>query len=245
MGLDFDIYDIKKKIDNYFLGNESKEELGKWAKIAYYDLLKGEYLQMEKIVSYPFLKVISNYHIEEEDIKDIFPVDEKEIELIRDILHGKYNETYSIDVCIPWRINDKYLGLDKIKRKQYIKIIDILSKYSNKEIFTKDDYKECVNTFKMPEDEPGTIQYILENNIKSLLKNNIDWEEGCLDIQQGMGIYVQKRKREVDIVNKIIRYLQCYIGERSVEVDIIFILGRPQVIFSMWFKKDYKLVDGK
>ena len=48
--MEFEIDDIKKNVNSYFLGNLSKEELGKWAKIAYYDLLKGEYLEIKKII---------------------------------------------------------------------------------------------------------------------------------------------------------------------------------------------------
>jgi hypothetical protein len=66
--MEFELDDIKKKIDDYFLGNLSKEELGEWAKKEYYDLLKGEFLELKKIIGYPFLKVISKFHIKEDDI---------------------------------------------------------------------------------------------------------------------------------------------------------------------------------
>lgn len=231
--MEFEIDDIKKKIDDYFLGNLSKEELGEWAKIAYYDLLKGEYLEIKKIMGYPFLKMISTFHIEEDDIRDIFPCSIEKIKFIRDVLSGNHNETYSIEIGIPWSINGEDLGLDKMKEAQYIKLISILNRYSNKQTFTKEDYTECVNTLKMTADKPGTIQSVLENYIKSFLKNSIDFEEQSLDLHQGMGIYVRKRKAENDMLNKVIAYLECYIGERNLGVDILFISGVPQIIFSV------------
>lgn len=231
--MQFELVDIKKKLDNYFLGNLSKEELGKWASFAYYDLLKGEYLELKKIMGYPFLKLISTFHIEAEDIRDIFPCSIEEIKFIRDVLSDKHNETYSIEIGIPWDINVESLGLDKEKKAQYIKLISILNKYSNNQTLTKEDYKECINTLKMAGDKPGTIQYILENYIKSFLKNNIDWEEQSLDLHRGIGLYVRKRKRESDMLNKVIAYLECYIGERNLGIDILFTSGVPQVIFTV------------
>lgn len=229
--MEFEIYDIKKKIDNYILGNLSKEELGEWAKIAYFDLLKGEYLEIKKIMGYPFLKKISTFHIEEDDIRDIFPCSIEEIKFIRDVLIGKHNEAYSIEIGIPWNINSENLGLDKRKKAQYINLISILNRYLNEQMFTKEDYKECINVLKMAADKPGTIQFILENYIKSFLKSNINCEEQSLDLHQGMGIYVRKRKTEIDMLNKVIAYLECYIGERNLVVDVLFISGIPQITF--------------
>lgn len=229
--MDFEITDIKKKIDNYFLGNLSKEELGDWAKIAYYDLLKGEYLEIKKIVVYPFLKMISTFHIHEDEVRDIFPCSIDEIKFIRDVLNGKHNEAYSIEIGIPWSINGDELGLDKRKKSQYIKLIGIFNRYLNKQTFTEEDYEECINAFNMSADKPGTIQFILENYIRSFLKNNIDWEEQSLDFHQGYGLYLRKRKTENDILKKVVAYLDCYIGERNFGVDILFISGEPQITF--------------
>ena len=42
----------------------SKKDIGKWAENAYYDLLKGSYVETSKIVLYPFLKTLSRIHID-------------------------------------------------------------------------------------------------------------------------------------------------------------------------------------
>lgn len=231
--MEFEINDIKKKIDAYLSGDLLKKDLGEWAKSAYYDLLKGGYLEVKKIIGYPFLKLISTIHIEEDDAKDIFPCTIDEITFIRDILSGDYNENYSIDISISWDIHSDNLGLDKRKKAQYIKLISILNRYSNNQKLTEEDYNECVNIFKMLPDKLDTIPFIIETYIKSFLKNSIDWEEHRLDLYQGMGIYMQKRKTEKDILDKLIAYLECYVGKRDFGVNVLFISGVPQIIFAV------------
>lgn len=231
--MEFELEDIKERLDNYFLGNLTKEELGKWASLAYYDLLKGEYLEIKKIIAYPFLKLISTFHIEADDAKDIFPCSIKKIRFIRDILSGKHNEAYSIEIGIPWDINAERFGLDSGKKAQYIKLISILNKYSNKQTLTEEDYEECINILKLTADKPGTIQSILENYITSFLKNNIDWEEKSLEFHQRIGLYVRKGRTEKDMLSKVIAYLECYIGERNLGVDILFTSGVPQIIITV------------
>ena len=118
--MEFEINDIKKNIDDFLSGDLLKKDLGEWAKSAYYDLLKGGYLEVKKIIGYPFLKVISKIHIEEDDTRDIFPCTLDEITFIRDILNGEYNENYSIDISISWDIHSDNLGLDKRKRHNIV-----------------------------------------------------------------------------------------------------------------------------
>ncbi|MEH2954821.1 hypothetical protein VV089_17825 [Candidatus Merdisoma sp. JLR.KK011] len=45
---------LKQKIDEYYKKNISKNELGRWAKEGYYTLMKGEYLEIEKLEIYHF-----------------------------------------------------------------------------------------------------------------------------------------------------------------------------------------------
>ena len=57
--MEYDAKILLQRIDDYFTGIISKTDLGKWANKAYYDILKGGYVENEKIVIYPFVKVIS------------------------------------------------------------------------------------------------------------------------------------------------------------------------------------------
>lgn len=60
----YNIEELCNYIDTYFSGKMSKKDIGKWAENAYYDLLKGSYVETSKIVLYPFLKTLSRIHID-------------------------------------------------------------------------------------------------------------------------------------------------------------------------------------
>ena len=51
---------LEEKIDSFFSGILSKDELGKWAEKAYFDLLRGGYVEIKKVKLYPFLKTLHN-----------------------------------------------------------------------------------------------------------------------------------------------------------------------------------------
>lgn len=229
----FAIDDLKMKINKFFLKEISKEDLGEWAKAAYHNLLKGGYLETKKIICYPFIKVVSTIHVEENDTKGVFPCSRKDIEFIRDVLSGKKNEVYSVDIGFPWKLNCEEFGLHRKKKEQYLKLICILKQYSNNQLLTKEDYEECINALNMEEDRPDTIQSVLDSYIKSFLKKSIDYEEQCLNLQQGMWLYIQKRKTDNEILYKMIKYLECYVGERNISLDISFKSGVSYLTYSV------------
>ena len=58
--MDYNIFDIRSKLEQYYDGQLSREELGSWNSNAYYDLLRGGYVELSKIQLYPFIKKLSN-----------------------------------------------------------------------------------------------------------------------------------------------------------------------------------------
>ena len=102
--MEYDVNELKIKVDEYFLGRLTKENLGKWAEKAYYELLKGGYVEKKKVVLYPFLKIISKFHNESNDIEDVYPCTEEEVKDIQQILHGNLEFDYQIEMAIPLHI---------------------------------------------------------------------------------------------------------------------------------------------
>jgi len=84
----FDLYEFSGRLNKYFHGELTKNDLGTWCEKAYYDLLKGGYVENKKIFLYPFLKTVSRFHIEENDAEDIYPSTEDELKHIQAILMG-------------------------------------------------------------------------------------------------------------------------------------------------------------
>ena len=70
--MEFGLFEFSDQLNKYFRGELTKNELGMWGEKAFYDLLKGGYIENKKIVLYPFLKTVSKFHIEENDAEDIY-----------------------------------------------------------------------------------------------------------------------------------------------------------------------------
>mgnify|MGYP001041126075 CR=1 FL=1 len=80
---------LELKLNQYFKGELLKEEMGIWSMKAYYALMKGEYIQLEKLQVYHFLKTISTFHVIPNDITEEYPCTEKKVKDILEILKGK------------------------------------------------------------------------------------------------------------------------------------------------------------
>ncbi len=77
--MEFNCNELKNKVSSYCSHKLSKQELGRWASEAYYDLLRGGYLETEKVTLYSFLKVLSQIHIPCCEKDDIYPSEENDV----------------------------------------------------------------------------------------------------------------------------------------------------------------------
>lgn len=92
---------LQEKLRTYFNGELTKNELGNWAKAEYQKILQGDYIIIDKLKVYIFIKNISNVQIVPNDIKDEYPCPEEEVRRIYDILLGKYNFRSILKLRIP------------------------------------------------------------------------------------------------------------------------------------------------
>lgn len=190
----YDINELREKIDSYFLGTLSKEELGRWAENAYYDLLKGGYIEQKKIVLYPFLKTISQFSIENNDIEDKYPCSEEEVEYIRKVLHGKEEFDFQIEIAIPvqlynFDVNKAYWNITK--REIFIELRNAITLWNEDE---KKGEKELCEQLKQLCDMPllnNTIQDILQNNIIRIYKSIFDISTSGVKQKEYMKLYAK------------------------------------------------------
>ncbi|MDO4261396.1 MAG: hypothetical protein Q4C82_04915, partial [Eubacteriales bacterium] len=123
--MEFDVKSLEEKLNCYFKGDISKEDLGAWAKKAYYDILRGGYVEIKKIVMYPFLKTISTFHVKESDKEDVFPCSEDDVKKIRDILNGVIEFEFDVELSIPSQVYNMFKGrhyYDEEKRETFAKL---------------------------------------------------------------------------------------------------------------------------
>lgn len=227
----YDINELREKIDSYFLGTLSKEELGRWAEKAYYDLLKGGYIEQKKIELYPFLKTISQFYIENNDIEDKYPCSEEEVEYIRKILYGKEEFDFQIETAIPVQIynfdvNQEYWNITK--REIFIELRNAITLWNGDE---KKGEKELCEQLKQLCDMPllnNTIQDILQNNIIRICKSIFDIHTSGVKQKKYMKLYANGISQE-SLVIKLLEYLDCYIGNRNFNVLVSYKAGLPDL----------------
>lgn len=229
--MDFKYNDLKEKINLYFDREISKEELSTWAGKAYLDLLKGGYVVTEKIINYYFLRIISTYNLPINDIKDEYPCSQEDIETIRNIVNGKENFVYTINIRFPSQIykmftENKYL--DEKKLNHYVELRNLINKYITTKYLSSDEIEQCVEYLNIDIRETHTLLNILEVFIQGLLKNNIGYINKNFELCPKMALYTKQSADNLPI-KKLLAYLNCYVGNQDFSICIAFIDGNPQI----------------
>ena len=171
--MDHSYVDLKKIIYDHSSGILSESELCLWSKEAYYCFLSDNFLDIEKIYTYPFIKSLSALNTLPDDTADDFPCSDHQLEKIIDIISGKKNYFYSYRLNIPWfhKQMDRY----RHKYKEYEKI--------------RDDILNLPNSTK-------EIGLPLSSD---------------------------------DLVNMLVKYIDCFLGKRGIIVDISYYNGKPHI----------------
>lgn len=224
----YDIFELQEKIEGYFERVISKEELGKWAERAYYDLLTGGYLERKKIILYPFLKLISKVHIEKNEKEDKYPCSEKEIIDVKDILKGEKDYDFVIESAIPIQIFDMFsdnMQVDIKKRGKYNKLYSMLVNNYENGISIDADVFEYIYIASVGNE---TIMDILEEYIVGLCKALFVLEDNRVESKTKLSLYALKEVNS-GVLKKCIEYLECYLGKRNFLVLVKYNKGVPQI----------------
>ncbi|MCX4300091.1 MAG: hypothetical protein OSJ73_24300 [Lachnospiraceae bacterium] len=216
--MEYDINKLRKKLNSYFLGEISKQNLGEWAGKAYYDLLKGGYIECKKIIIYPFLKTISTFHIEANDAMDIYPCSEKKVKKIQDILCGKVDFDFNVEISIPIQVYSmlkEHEYFDKERYNIFFNLRNLIVQYDKNQI--KNDFKVQIERIMHLKCQKGTIYGILENRICQCLKLLFGKEK----IYK---LYVQQSNNDV-LFKKLVSYIDSYIGNKTFYLFVTFVNG--------------------
>ena len=222
---------LLKKIDDFFLGAISKMDLGTWANRAYYDLLRGGYIEIEKIVIYPFVKVISTFHLRENDKDDFHPCTEEKVKLIRDILSGKRNFEFAVVMSIPPQIysviNEEY-PYYKEKQEFFNKLRESAICYSE-QIKMFCDEMELITCSK---NENKIIPDLLEERIIRYIKILVKKDMDELELHKKMKLYAQKTEKNT-FAERLDNYLECYIGNKNFQLFITYENGETDIFIDV------------
>lgn len=220
-----------KKINDYFVGAISKTDLGAWANRAYYDLLRGGYIEVEKIIIYPFVKVISTFHLQENDKDDFHPCTEEKVKLIRDILSGKKNFEFAVVMSIPPQmysaINEKY---PYYKEKQkYLKKLCESTGCDSEKIQMFSDETELVMCSK---NKNKIIPDLLEEHMLRYIKIFAKRDMNELELHKEMKLYAQKTEKNT-FLERFGNYLECYIGNKNFQLYITYENGETDIFIDV------------
>lgn len=227
----YDINELCNRVDDYFCGTLSKTDLGKWAENAYYDLLKGGYIETKKIVLYPFLKTLASIHVPTNDVKDIYPCAEKDVIDIQSILHGQRVFDFHVETAIPPQVytmfsEKQYFDTEKREKMCSLKR-DILCYTQNE---TDDaQFSKLINLFPAVNKETETILDILESYIARLCITLFDTDAHEIKRNNVSKLYPIKTEQD-SLINKLVDYLDCYIGVRNFNIVVSYRDGAPDML---------------
>ena len=232
--MEYNAKELLEKIDNYFAGVISKTDLGEWANKAYYDLLKGGYIENEKIVIYPFVKVISTFHLKENDKDDIYPCTEENVKIIQDILHGKKNFDFTVEMSIPIQVYSMFKErdyFDEERREIFSKLRNILICYFEQGDVFSDEVAAQVEAVMCLKHQNKVVLDLLEEHILRFLKVLFKNSSGELGLQKNLKLYAQKPGQNI-IAERLINYLDCYIGNRNFQLLITYTDGESSIFMA-------------
>lgn len=228
----YDINELRDKIDSYFAGTLSKKELGVWAGQAYYDILKGSYVENKKIVLYPFLKTISSFHIESNDLEDTYPCSEEDVIEIQKILHGKKDFDFQVEMSIPAQAYNMFSEkpyFDEEKRKIFSELKQDILSYTQHEIRNGSKISEHISAYSENSEEKGTLLELLEEYILRLCRALFNTDSHELNRRYPLKLYPLKTNSD-HTMEKLINCLDCYIGDKPFSVVVSYRKGMPDIL---------------
>lgn len=217
---------LKQKIGQYINKEISKNELGLWSMRAYYCLLKGEYIEIDKLSIYHFLRTVSTFHTIPNDIADEYPCSEDEVMEIYDILCGRKSMAFTFNIRV---FQNFYSNKnDSAREKIFCRLKEIFSEISSCGV-PQSVIKELTEYVNQTEGEIHTIVDLLECHIKSIIVENLNFEEDILYKRQ-VGIYVGKEEANgVYFAVHLKKLLDCVLGNTAFRVSVIYRNGVPNL----------------
>ena len=223
--IDSKIKELKEKLNDYFSGKLSDKDLGKWANSIYYDILRGGYLRKDKLVIYPFVKKIAQFGIEINESEDRYPIEEHEVCHINDILHGRCNFDFQINISIPLILynnsNNEFLNMEH--RHLFEKLLEEIEQYELQKTGLENLQENARKIIKLPIDDTvilADLQRMIVQYCKTFIFLNLTGNEKIARL------YAKKVSESP--FEKLKTYLKYYLGEKSFQVGISYEKGKVE-----------------
>ena len=213
---------LNEQIDMYFSKKISSDELGQWAKTAYYDLLKGGYIEVDKLYSYP----CSN---EKED--SAFCKDKRLIE-IQNVLKHQKDYIFSVTVRLPelpYKFLDDRISLNEEKRALFLNLqLENLQSMSRGSNLALSDLSEgevkAVERIFLLNPNSVTLFDLVEEKILRMVKCIYETNEGVIERRNKLKLYSSDENLEL---KNLSQYIDYYSGKQS--FTALVSIGKRQI----------------
>lgn len=227
----FDVHELQSKLDYYFTGKISKIELGQWANKAYYDVLKGGYIEIEKVTIYPLLKILSTFHVEADERNDVYPCTEEKVRKIKEIVDGKIDIDFDIEMSFPVQVYNMFKErpyYDKERREIFVKLRNIIACILEQGGMIDEEMVKQLEIIRYLNYQNQTVQGILEKHIFSIIR--ILLENSIINgkNKENYKLYAKKADKNT-ITKKMLDYLDGYIGNNNFHLLVSLKKGVPDI----------------
>ena len=227
--MEYTIEELRERLDDYSAGKSGKDELGSWASRAYFDLLKGEFIGLDKLAVYSFMKKLSQLNTPEDDIRDIHSCSHKTALDIRSILCGEQDYDFHVGITLAPVIQQMYAQ----RSEHHVEKSELLRAIRDKVNTRTSDISEAEHNIlryldEFESEQPETLFGYIDDSIRKIFRTLTAKYLG--DIASAhMALYTAKSPGQISI-DKLLDYINCYIGARSFGAAISYRKGSCEIL---------------
>lgn len=211
---------LVKKIGSYLKQEITRRTLGRWAESAYFDLLRGEYIENDKLALYPFVKIMADTYVAtQEKTAETWGIEDQLKEFVN-ILKGKKEYDFKIQTRLPKDRNASYCNspmFDMERLQEFEEVRKTILNYIHEKEIAPREIVRLRNLFYTPQERPNSIYTLLEQNMALIIKSLFDIRENDIEItlerKADFSIYAAKEHQK-ELIDKLLLYLDCYLGEK-------------------------------
>ncbi len=199
--------ELKKITEKYLSGNAEIDELKAWGKGAYYEFLMHDFLLIDKIYTYYFIKIFSE---EPEEINNALK-----------IITGDEDYFFRYKLNIP-RANKRMTEYEN-RKKFYKNLYDLILEH----ISGRDIYIEKIEFGKR---DIATIWDMLEFKITHMVNDSI-YEGNILGVGYSIEMFPEKTEcySSNDLYSAILAYIECLLGRRGIIIEVSYFRGNADL----------------
>lgn len=227
--MEYTIEELRERLDDYSAGKSGKDELGSWASRTYFDLLKGEFIGLDKLAVYPLIKKLSQLNTPEDDIRDIHPCSHETALDIHSILCGKQDYDFHVEITLSPVIQQMYAQKSEHHTQKSELLRAIRDKVKTRTSDISDAEHDIIRYLdEFEPEQPDTLFGYIDNGIRKICRSLTAKYLRDIATSQ-LALYTAKSPGQISVY-KLHDYIDCYIGARSFGAVISYRKGTCDIL---------------